>query len=416
MQDLSWQSDIIFRQQHFPTKPRLFSCLCFQSDRRFEPGTISVPAQAITRWTMLPTTSTLSQTLRSITVTKIREIEKQRLAYEERKSLFLDETQSGEDLRDRIAKLLSGVKDIYPESSNDINVSNIARWLGQSRHDATISSETLQSFEDQLLSKLNIKSRKLDMADLYSRLLTEWMNSSASDDQQAEVSGSGEDSYVVIERQKERLRQLCDDFERVVFEPLETDEVEIDNFLRSLFEGDGGLKALERVRSTMRGYSTDILDRKSPFGKTSLSWCIKGLLAEDLLSEDKQSMLHEFLESDVVLAEIADVLNMRYADVKNWEWEAGDKGIPVMPRQQLNGKYRIWMDEDILQAIFIHYIGVTWCIALKSALRELIRDRNNIWRWTERTMTQEESDRYQYWMGFKHISGWFFSSRFGAAC
>jgi hypothetical protein len=68
-------------------------------------------------------------------------------------------------------------------------------------------------------------------------------------------------------------------------------------------------------------------------------------LFEDLLSDEKQSILQDFLQSDIVLGEIADVLNMRFADIKNWGWDAGDDGIPVMLRQGLNGKYRIWMDE-----------------------------------------------------------------------
>jgi hypothetical protein len=53
------------------------------------------------------------------------------------------------------------------------------------------------------------------------------------------------------------------------------------------------------------------------------------------------------------------MLNMKYKDLKNWSWDAGDAGMPVEPRRQLNGKYRIMMDEDVLQALLLHYIGVT---------------------------------------------------------
>lgn len=50
---------------------------------------------------------------------------------------------------------------------------------------------------------------------------------------------------------------------------------------------------------------------EEPFNKTSLSNCIRGLLTEDLLSEGKQAMLKSFLDNDLALNEIADVLDFR---------------------------------------------------------------------------------------------------------
>lgn len=48
------------------------------------------------------------------------------------------------------------------------------------------------------------------------------------------------------------------------------------------------------------------------------------------------------MKDKVVLAEIVDVPNMRYVDLESWSWDA-DEGIPVAPRRQLNGKYRVVM-------------------------------------------------------------------------
>jgi hypothetical protein len=86
---------------------------------------------------------------------------------------------------------------------------------------------------------------------------------------------------------------------------------------------------------------------------------------------------------------------MRFADLKSWNWEADD-GIPVVPRQQLNMKYRIWMDEDVLQAIFVHYIGIKWCVNLKSALTDLVQYWS-IWRWEQGSpIPREECDKRSY--------------------
>lgn len=62
------------------------------------------------------------------------------------------------------------------------------------------------------------------------------------------------------------------------------------------------------------------------------------------MSDLKKNTLEEFLKDEVVLAKIADVLNMRFVDLEGWSWDANlDNGIPVAPCRQLNGKYRIVM-------------------------------------------------------------------------
>jgi hypothetical protein len=306
---------------------------------------------------MAPPTSVLSKTLHSITLTKIRELEKLRKSYEDRKAAILSEVDNVDsDQHARIAKLLAGVRDLSPKSSKNPEVSNIEKWLEQSRYDTSISEAMLNSYEQELRSKLNVESRKMDLANLYSLLLTEWMNPPAGKNESAILD---DDQSVVLETQKIRLQELCDKFESVVFTAKETDEVEIDRYLYTMFEKGGGLKSLEYIRNQLKSFSSNMTSDSAPFNTATLVWCIKGLLFEDLLSDEKQSILQDFLHNEVVLGEIADVLNMRFADIKNWNWDAGDDGIPVMPRQGLNGKYRIWMDEgkksypDICPVYFI---------------------------------------------------------------
>jgi hypothetical protein len=121
---------------------------------------------------MASPTSVLSKTLQSITLTKIRELESRRNSYETRKRDFLDKAGAAEDQRDRLGCLLKAFKELYPGASKDRSLSNLERWLTQSRYDASIPTSKLASFDEQLRGKLDIQSRKLDMAHLYSRLLT----------------------------------------------------------------------------------------------------------------------------------------------------------------------------------------------------------------------------------------------------
>lgn len=344
---------------------------------------------------MAQSTAILSRTLQSITHTKIRELEKQRARYEESKAKVISSADPRlNDQRQRIAHLYQGVSDICPGALADHRIKNIRHWLEQSEYDASISSDMLQSHEDLLRSTLDVQTRKLGLAHLYTQLVTEWMaKDSVRDD-------LGEDSdFENIDRQKERLLELCDKFEAVVFEPLETDEAEITTFISALFENHNevGTKLLAAIRDRVRDSGTALLTEKSPFDSETLDWTIKGLLAEDLLSDEKKSVLRDLRGNDVVLKEVADVLNVRLADLDNWNWEDAGNGVPVLPRQQLNGKYRIWMDEDVIQAMLIHYIGIRCCVFTREALVEFVSTtRNGIWKWNDEIPKHEQEKRRYY--------------------
>ncbi|KAL2265609.1 hypothetical protein VTJ83DRAFT_6709 [Remersonia thermophila] len=320
---------------------------------------------------MASPTSVLSQTLQNITLSKVRELESRRKSYEDRKRAYLAEADGAADEQARLACLLKAVKELYPAADKDKSLRNMERWLDQSAYDASIPVSTLAGFGRQLRTMLDIQSRKFSLAHLHSQLLTEWMNQPPSQDQDADADADAS-SFEVVERQRQRLGELVDKFESVVFEPLETDEVEMCMFLDDLFPTEESRKELEKLRSRIADESKALWGETAPFNAYVLKNTIRGLLTEDILSDEKHAMLQDFLKNDVALAEIADVLNMRYSDLGQWDWDAGAQGIRVMPRRGLNGKYRVWADDDILQLIFVQYIGIRLCILLKAALRDFM--------------------------------------------
>ncbi|KAK3946224.1 hypothetical protein QBC46DRAFT_348815 [Diplogelasinospora grovesii] len=344
---------------------------------------------------MASPTSALSKTLQSITLNKIRELDSRRTSYETRKRDVLQKAEAASNQRDRVACLVDAFRELCPDVIPVGWVKNIEQWLAQSRYDDSIPESKLADFECQLRAKLDIQSRKLDMAHLYSRLLTEWMDQSSSDsnssrrlpraggdksdDGDPEEDGDNDNFEkdnleLVAERQRQRLSALVDRFETVVFEPLETSDTEIRAFLDKLFPNEQSQKALARLREKVGESSADFMSRTRPFTQESVTACIKGLLAEDLLSDEKRAILRDFLDNEVAKGEIADVLNMRFSGLKQWHWDAGPDGIRVMPRQGLNGKYRIWADDDILQMIFVQYIGVRLCNLVKPALKTFMSE------------------------------------------
>ncbi|KAJ5152992.1 reverse transcriptase [Penicillium canariense] len=342
----------------------------------------------------------LSRTFQSLTRSKIHELEKQRNIYESRKAETLETASKCPTLRERVAQLVVGTKKLSQGAESDSEIANIEHWVEQARFDASIPSEKLEGFETHLRDRLDAYSRKLNLADLYSRLLTEWMNPRSKHEDVANHPSEDEDFEIVDERQKERLKQLCDQFEDMVFKPYETSPAEITSFLQGLFPGADGVKSLESLRSKISVESQSIWDQKDPFTVDSLSRCIRGIRNEEIISEQKQQTLKHFLDNKVALNEIADVLNMRYADLRNWDWHADSEGVPVLPRQQLNGKYRIWMDEDVLETIFVEHICIRICQMLKNTLKGFIEDKQSVWDVPMKPkMTRQDRLRRRYYCG-----------------
>ncbi|KAF9890341.1 hypothetical protein FE257_006007 [Aspergillus nanangensis] len=342
--------------------------------------------------------SALSQTLQSLTSSKIRELEKQKTAYENRKANIYADADQQPTLFNRVETLLTGTNKIYPDASNDNKIENIERALRQHRYDSAVTEAMLAEFEQELRDRLDKYSRKLRTADLYSRLLTQW---TTAPEDGVQESSSEADYMMVDDGQKQRLKQLCDQFEEVVFTPQETNKDAIKQFLDGLFPDEDGKGNLKWLREQVKTTSTALLE-ETPFDIETTTVTIRGLLTEDILSEEKQGVLKSLLQNKVALREINDVLNLRWNDLDNWDWYADD-GIPVLPRQQLNGKYRIWMDEDVLQLIFVQYIGMRLCILLKRVLQQFIM-RKSAWNWAVGPqLTDQDQERRSYYTGTRVV-------------
>ena len=366
---------------------------------------------------MSTSSSALSQTLQSITSIKLHELSKKKSSFNARKAQVLAQVDEIDNERDKIIFLLTSIAKVQGANASKeladfeayeldqllgggLSSTNIRHFLKQSQYDPSIPPSLLPELEKTLRQLLDQKTEKFDYADLYSRLLTEWLKSDATKATESATSDSPVDEgegFEFVEKQKERLKQLSEKFESVVFAPLEVDVAAIEELLSGLFVSEGAQKALTKLRKRIRTFGERMAANATPFDNSTLKWVITGLLKSDLLSDANKNTLEAFLKDDVVLAEIADVLNMRFIDLESWSWDAGEEGIPVEPRRQLNGKYRVVMDEDILQSIFLHYIGTIWAIEFNAALMEVVINRD-VWQLTER-MPRDQIEKHEYYLG-----------------
>lgn len=355
----------------------------------------------------------LPETLRSVTSTKIKELKKQRRQYEASKNATLqsahDATNGLEETRlllDGVCRL-EGVRVVDDDSSDgDGGViatdaqrrrRNQQLFLLQARKDPAFSSSLVDDIQSDILKDLELKSIQHEHAQFFSELVTEWLSDSPDSlPTPPDVKPTDDSAFESIGR-KEMHEQRAQ-WESIVFSQCQTDELEVAAYLEKLFNTDMVVShALKTVReSTVRTCETFQFDREY-FNADELMNTVQGVLEADLLSPEKANILKSFKTNPDVLQEVADVLNMRFASLHTWEWTTTKGAISVEQRRQLNGKYRVFMDEDVLDALLLHAIGMKFAVHFKACLTSFFT--SPAWKSATRQISKVDRERREYFLG-----------------
>jgi hypothetical protein len=364
--------------------------------------------------------SVFSETLQEITDTKLEELSKRRNAYELQKSNLLSGLQLEDDPIKRLERLASGTITCLgirvdasgrimhgwnKNASLEIELTNLSRFVDQARYDPSLSTDIIFTWEKSLLLQLDMQSLKYAYASLYGQLVMEWLSSDkAGEAAVAGKDGGGDDVDMTGGFENvDNARKLESraNWERMVFEPAEVDVSKLEKYLESVFDvegwkrNSGAVKALEELRQSVARHATG-MSNITAFTPSSLRTTIQGLLVSDLLSDERRGVLRDFMSNNVILSEIADVLNMRMAALDSWSWGSG---VSVEQKRQINGTYDVHMHEDLLQAIFLQHIGVQWSVFFKSSLRVFRKYDGGCWESNALNLPLEEQRRISYYLG-----------------
>ncbi|KAI6766081.1 hypothetical protein HG530_007151 [Fusarium avenaceum] len=365
---------------------------------------------------MAATGSVFSETLQEITNTKLQELSKRRSRFEEAKSSILSSIDEEKDAVKRLITLSNGVKDCFTikvDKDNkvilgrtkfkhlEVELKNLDRFLDQAKTDPSVSSKMLAAWEESLTRQLDMQALQYQYAWLYGELVTEWLAGDKEKDPEADVEMGG--AFEDVGEQAKLQSKI--DWENTVFEPASVDTVAIKRYLDALFgTGEKDKKtitnSLQRLRNSISSHEGRI-STPDQFTVASLKWIIPGLHSSDLLSNEKREVLKDFESNDMILKEIADVLNMRINALDSWTWNS-ESPVDVSIQRKISGIYNIHMHEDLLQAIFLQYIGVKWSVVLKQAFKAF-RD-SGAWKAAGQDIPLEEKRRLGYYLGFNETS------------
>ncbi|KAL2420071.1 hypothetical protein ABEF95_000363 [Exophiala dermatitidis] len=361
--------------------------------------------------------SSLSETLLSITASKLKELKKQREQYETQKQELLLAAKSCTSELERTLVLLQGAcrmdgirlpDDDLPEADMRLS-SELARTrrnqqllLGQASKDPALSSDLVLVTQHTLLEDLEMRSIRHAHADLFSQLVTEWLSASSNFNLESDAQGRIEESSPEIIGRKE-MHEQRQQWESLVFSKSETDKAEIQHYLSRLFRSEKRVtNAFNDIENATRAFSRNLWQWRGLFDPASVETAIRGVLQTDLLPEDKAAILTSIRDNRELLQEVADILNIKYASLESWQWTTIDGSIPVQQRRQLNGKYRVFMDEDVLDALLLHVIGMKWAVHFKKCFTGCFR--STAWERPSRTIPKNDLFRREYFLGMNATS------------
>jgi hypothetical protein len=251
--------------------------------------------------------------LQTITTTKLEELAKQRTVFEEEHAAVIATAEAEIDPLHRVCLLLDGAKSclgfqtekrakngrvgrVISGTSRNIrletDLKNLDRFVEQARFDPSVSTKVLSDWEKTLRQYLSVQSTKYQYADLYGKLVTEWLSSEkpAAEDGDIEMG----ESFEEVPGAKKLASRL--EWEKNVFQAAEIDEQALRSYLDELFQANNkdSSAAIRELRKKVEDFEAG-LNSSTPFRPHTLRETIQGLLNSDLLSNEKREALRDFL-------------------------------------------------------------------------------------------------------------------------
>jgi hypothetical protein len=167
--------------------------------------------------------------------------------------------------------------------------------------------------------------------------------------------------------------------------------------LSQVFSSPEAVQSLDVLRRDVEKICKDIQQDK--IHEAHMRLIVEGLIASDLLSEKQTAVLKEVRNSSTWLNEMADVLNLRLSSIEHWDWQTD--AMPLEMRRQLNGKYRVFMQEEITQALLVYHVGICFATSFARILDKFYTSSG----WKKYTgVGRVDQAKWDYFIGHRYIS------------
>ncbi|XP_037042493.1 uncharacterized protein LOC119078878 isoform X2 [Bradysia coprophila] len=268
----------------------------------------------------------------------------------------------------------SPVKDIIGQ----ILIDNLNYVLKNGKEDSSLSTQLVRAWIDKLKQEIQYALRKCEYSYLYGSLLSEWLE---LEEKKAAKKSAGAETEENLSELKEKAKQdkakVVEKMKSLMFNAPTSEEFEAGKFRKFLsdellnFEENAeGQSIMKEIRRETGDFFKIVNYHISSY---DVQCCIKGLSTEELLTPEKKAALKELNENSEALEEVASLLTNRLRNLKRWEWPASCELVEL--RRGLAGEYKAFMNEDIITALFLQYVGVQWAAYFKGQFMKIYESK-----------------------------------------
>ena len=230
-----------------------------------------------------------SQTLNSITDTKLQVLSKQHTDFAAHRDEVLVRAKRATDLHERIRILLGGINSLHVKggvepvgdqpatpistlAASAADIHNISLFLDQARQDTDIGKSLFDGWEEKLTDIFRKETIKFEYAELFGKLLIQWVSGSGAEDTGAAVAEATSDdiemdgSSTISDFQeigRKEMHEQRAQFESIVFKPLDTDADAIEKYLEDIFPSKEAQRQLAGCRINFGSFGRHLFD--NPF-------------------------------------------------------------------------------------------------------------------------------------------------------
>lgn len=270
-------------------------------------------------------------------------------------------------------KKCSDVDNPIPNKTKDLSV--FMNWIQLEDPRGMIyfgSEHLVRHWIEMLIRNIRFQIEKCEYSCLYANVMSQYMDANSSESEDTEIDGKGVE--VGGSDEGSNKRKTMEEFSARIFQvPKDFDVKKYEEFLHTLFDNGDDSKSLRLLQETRRQVKIFCKNfTNMDAGKEDLKLVIDGLIAEDLLGAEKAFTLRELRENEDALGEVSTLLKSRIDKYKDWKWPGA---IQVDFRRNIAGRYRAYMDEDIITALFLHFVGAQWSIFLKQEFKKILASK-----------------------------------------
>jgi len=332
--------------------------------------------------------SSFRSILQQVTQEKLEELKRQKNLMTSHFEPVLKRAEDKTSNQKEILQLLylavkdSPVQDII----NTVLVENLKYVLQNSNDDPSISLQLVSAWVEKMKQEIQYSLRKCEYSYLYGSLLSEWLEIEEKRLRKAAGSDAGSsasttpmevDEKPTIGTKDATLSKL----KNIMFSKPSTEEFngqEFRNFLsKELFDFSQSVESEKTLQEIIKETGNFFKIENYYVSTHDVECCIKGLSSDELLSPEKKAALKELSANPEALEEVASLLTNRLKNLKRWDWPSNISEDPTDIRRGLAGEYKAFLNEDIITALFLQYVGVEWAAHFKNVFRRIYNSR--IW-------------------------------------